>query len=78
MGWFSADEIVAAPATAANYEGHFTAQSIALCVLAAVTTGYVAVKVLARLHRHNTERLAERVARQVVVLVVQTKKLVNE
>lgn len=69
MGWFSADEIVA-PAAANNANGqHSTPQTIALCVLAAAAVGYIAIKLLTKLHRQHTERVAERVARRQVAQI---------
>lgn len=63
MGWFSADEIVAPVSNSENKNENHTAQTVALCVLAAVAVGYIAVKILAKLHRQQTERVAERAAR---------------
>lgn len=62
MGWFSADEIVA-PATANIENSNNNAQTIALCVLEAVATGYVLLKALLKAHRNHTVRVAERAAR---------------
>lgn len=59
MGWFSADEIVA-PVTNNSSEDHITAQTVALCVLAAVAVGYLAAKIIAKVHRQQTERVAAR------------------
>lgn len=64
MGWFSADEIVAAPATASVSEGHHTAQMVSLCVFAVVAVGYVLLRALAKIHRQHTERVAERATRR--------------
>lgn len=61
MGWFSADEIVA-PVTN-NEQNSVSAQTIAICILAAVAVGYIAVKLIGKLHRQSTERVAERVVR---------------
>lgn len=68
MGWFSADEIVAAPAASSEHTSN-AAQTIGICVLAAVVTGYVLVRVLVKLNRQHTERVAERAARRVAVQV---------
>lgn len=64
MGWFSADEIVAPVAAGTTpSESHATAQTVALCVLAAVAVGYIAVKMLSKLHRQHIERVAARTVR---------------
>lgn len=68
MGWFSADEVIA-PTISNAPEKSDTVQTVALCILAAVAACYVGVKVLLKLHKHHTERLAERAARRVVVPV---------
>lgn len=70
MGWFSADEIVAAPAAAVGGQtqpqcGNHTAQTVALCAMAVFAAGYVIFKAVAKVSRHNTERVAERAARRV-------------
>lgn len=62
MGWFSADEIVA-PVSNSDKSEHHTAQTVALCVLAAVAVGYLLVRLIAKIHRQQTERVAERAAR---------------
>lgn len=69
MGWFSADEIVAAPAAASASEGHYTAQSVSPCILATVAVGYVVLRGLAKIHRQLTERVAERTTRRVAAQV---------
>lgn len=43
MGWFSADEVITTAANN-NSEKHSTAQTVALCILAAVAIGYVVIK----------------------------------
>lgn len=64
MGWFSADEIVAPVAVgAAQSETHTTAQTVSLCVLAAVAVGYIATKMLTKLHRQHIERVTARTVR---------------
>lgn len=69
MGWFSSDEIIAAPAAAnSNVENH-TEQIVALCALAVATIGYLFVKGVIKLHRQNTMRLAEQAARRVAAQV---------
>lgn len=70
MGWFSADEIVAAPAAASGGQpqpqcGHHTTQTVALCAMAVFAAGYLIFKGVAKINRHNTERVAERAARRV-------------
>lgn len=67
MGWFSAYEIVAP--VSVQSEGHSTAQTIALCILAAVAVGYIIVKGNSKVNRQHTERVAERTARRVAVQV---------
>lgn len=63
MGWFSADEILTPIANASNNEQSTDAQTIALCVLAAVAVGYIATKLLTKLHRQHIERVADRTIR---------------
>lgn len=50
-------------------EGHYIAQSIALCSLAVVAVGYILVRSVAKIQRQNTERVAERVARRATAQV---------
>lgn len=69
MGWFSADEIVNASASA-NSEGHMTAQTIALCVLAGAAAAYLLSKIIAKVHKRNTERVAENAAKRIVACQV--------
>lgn len=69
MGWFSADEIVAPVANSDKSNSDHTTQAVALCILAAVAVGYLACKVLAKVHRQHTERVAERAARRIAVQV---------
>lgn len=68
MGWFSADEIVA-PTSSSVEGGHHTAQTVALCVLAAVAVGCLLVKSIAKIQRQHTERVAEQTARRVALPV---------
>lgn len=68
MGWFSADEIVA-PATSSSGGADHTAQTVSLCILAGVAVRYLLFKAAMKLHRQQTERAAERVARRVVAQV---------
>lgn len=68
MGWFSADEIVA-PTTSSSEKTDNTAQTVSLCILAGVAVGYLLFKAVMKLHRQQTERAAERVARRVVAQV---------
>lgn len=60
MGWFSADEIVQ---NSSSDNGHDTAQTIAICALAAVAVAYGLFKLIGRVHRQQTERVAERAVR---------------
>lgn len=63
MGWFSADEVIAPVVSSAVTETpnhHTSAQTIALCVLAAVAVGYVLLRTIAKIHRQQTERVAAR------------------
>lgn len=64
MRWFSADEIVApvASGTSAN-EHNDTTKTIAICVLAALAVGYVATKLVTKLHRQHIERVAAHTVR---------------
>lgn len=57
MGWFCADEFVAH--VASNEQKSASAQTIAICVLAAVAVGYIAIKLIGKLHRQTTERVPE-------------------
>lgn len=65
MGWFSSDEIVTTNQMAQS--DHHETQAIALCVLAGVAIFYVVTKIILKLHKSHTERLAERVARRAAV-----------
>lgn len=49
MGWFSVAPVVANT----DCKSDSSAQTIALCVLAAVAVGYVAIRAIARLHSHS-------------------------
>ena len=69
MGWFSCNEIITAPAAANYNEGNHTAQTIALCVMAVATVGYLFARAMIKLHRQNTVRLAEQAARRMAVQV---------
>lgn len=69
MGWFSVDEIVAPATSSVGPVQSHTAQTEALCVLAGIAFAYVAKKMLSKVHRHHTERLAERAARRVAMPV---------
>lgn len=70
MGWFSADEIVAPASSSASDSGNsHTTQTVALCILAGVALAYVGVKLLVKLHRQHTERVAERAARRATLPV---------
>ncbi|XP_055528092.1 probable serine/threonine-protein kinase DDB_G0282963 [Wyeomyia smithii] len=60
MGWFSADEIIAPVTNTNSSERNETAIAVAACVLAAVAVSYIAVKLLAKLHRQQTERFRKR------------------
>lgn len=62
MGWFTNEEVITTNSVECPNQQH-GAQSVALCVLAAVAVGYVLVKTLLKLHRDHTVRVAERVAR---------------
>ncbi|XP_058827894.1 rho GTPase-activating protein gacV-like [Topomyia yanbarensis] len=59
MGWFSADEIVApaVSSTTNSTNSSITAQTVALCTVAVVAVGYIAVKLLVKLHQQQTEHL---------------------
>lgn len=64
MGWFSADEIVAPISNSdASEEKSHSVQAVAICIFTAVAVGYIVVKGLIKLHRQQTERLAERAVR---------------
>lgn len=69
MGWFSADEIVNASASA-NSEGHMTAQTAALCVLAGAAATYLISKIIAKVLKRHTERVAENAAKRIVACQV--------
>lgn len=61
MGWFSADEIVApASSTSTTQERNHTAQTVALCVLAALACAYAMIKMFWKWHRQQTERVTQR------------------
>lgn len=62
MGWFSADEVIASSSNN-NSEQHMTAQTVALCILAAVALGYGALRLFSKYNRNQTERLAANAAR---------------
>ena len=66
MGWFSADEIVA-PAVATTSANDVSTQTVAVCALAIVVTGYLLGEVIVKLHRHHTERVTERTARRLAI-----------
>lgn len=68
MGWFNNEEVVTTNTAACPQENH-QAQTIALCIIAAVAVGYVLLKSVAKIHRGQTERVAERVARTANVQV---------
>lgn len=59
MGWFSADEVVA-PVINSKSEQNHTAQTVAICVIAALAVSYIAVKFISKLLRQQTERVASR------------------
>lgn len=67
MGWFSADEIVAAPTIGSENVQKNAPQTVAICVIAIVAVGYVLIKGFVKLHRHHTERCAEQAARREIV-----------
>lgn len=69
MGWFSSEDIIAPVVSSNVNEGHQTAQSVSLCVIAAIAAGYIVIKSIIKLHRNHTERVAERAARRVAVQV---------
>lgn len=63
MGWFSADEVISTSANSSVGEQHMTAQTVALCILAAVALGYGALKLFSSYNKNNTERAAANAAR---------------
>lgn len=63
MGWFSSDEIVTTNQMGPSEEHHQT-QAVALCILTVIAGAYVLIKLLLKLHKSHTERLAERAARR--------------
>lgn len=63
MGWFSADEILQNTSESDNSTVH----TAALCVLAIVAVSYLVAKVVTKLHKQQTERVAERTARLATV-----------
>lgn len=64
MGWFSADEIIAPTTNSNTIESNQAAQTVALCIIAAVAVGYVLLRGIVKLQRQHTERVAERTARR--------------
>lgn len=62
MGWFSADEVIASSSNN-NGEQHMTAQTVALCILAAVALGYGVLKLFSNYNKSHTERVAASAAR---------------
>lgn len=69
MGWFSSDEIVTPVVNNSEVNGHQTAQTVALCALAGIITGYVLFREISKLICQNTEKLAETAARRVAAQV---------
>lgn len=63
MGWFSADEVISTSSNSSIGEKHMTAQTVALCILAAVALGYGAIKLFSNFDKINTERAAVNAAR---------------